>query len=72
VGCCWPQVPLSSANPKFEAVLHNKPRLIVLNKADIADQRLVQVGTRLWCCHGTGWMTGASSRLVSIVPGALC
>jgi hypothetical protein len=48
VSCCWLQVPLSSANPKFEAMLHNKPRLIVLNKADIADQRLVQVSAALW------------------------
>ncbi|WP_219836642.1 ribosome biogenesis GTPase YlqF [Paenibacillus sp. R14(2021)] len=33
------RVPLSSRNPMVEEILHGKPRLILLNKADLADAR---------------------------------
>ncbi|MDF2836827.1 MAG: GTP-binding protein HSR1-related [Paenibacillus sp.] len=33
------RVPLSSRNPMVDEILHGKPRLIVLNKSDLADPR---------------------------------
>ncbi len=34
------RIPLSSANPIIEDILGNKPRVIILNKADLADPQL--------------------------------
>ncbi len=36
------RVPLSSRNPMIEEILNGKPRLIVLNKADLADPRATE------------------------------
>ncbi len=36
------RIPLSSANPKVDEIVGNKPRLILLNKANIADKRVTQ------------------------------
>ncbi|GGG21604.1 ribosome biogenesis GTPase A [Lysinibacillus alkalisoli] len=36
------RLPLSSRNPMLDAIIHQKPRLIVLNKADMADERETQ------------------------------
>ncbi|MBO7744206.1 ribosome biogenesis GTPase YlqF [Paenibacillus sp. MWE-103] len=41
------RVPLSSRNPMVDEILHGKPRLILLNKADLADART----TELWRAH---------------------
>lgn len=38
------RVPLSSGNPAFDKILKQKPRLIVLNKANLADSKI----NRLW------------------------
>ncbi len=34
------RIPLSSANPKVDEIVGNKPRIILLNKAGIADKRI--------------------------------
>ncbi|MHA6484420.1 ribosome biogenesis GTPase YlqF [Paenibacillus sp. strain BS8-2] len=36
------RVPLSSRNPMVDEILHGKPRLIVLNKSDLADPRTTE------------------------------
>ncbi len=38
------RIPFSSRNPSFDDILKNKPRLIVLNKSDLADSKV----TKLW------------------------
>ena len=35
------RIPLSSRNPDFDNIFSNKKRLIVLNKADLADEKLI-------------------------------
>jgi len=39
------RIPASSRNPQFESLLRQKPRLILLNKSDSADEKK----TALWC-----------------------
>jgi ribosome biogenesis GTPase A len=41
------RIPRSSRNPMIDEILHNKPRLILLNKADLADPR----ATERWVAH---------------------
>jgi len=41
------RVPLSSANPMMREILKDKPRLILLNKANLADKRV----TKEWITH---------------------
>lgn len=41
------RIPVSSRNPELSALIAAKPRLIVLNKADMADA----AATRRWCAH---------------------
>lgn len=41
------RIPVSSANPMLQNIIEQKPRLILLNKADIADQAL----TRKWISY---------------------
>ncbi|MBW7458535.1 ribosome biogenesis GTPase YlqF, partial [Paenibacillus sepulcri] len=36
------RVPISSRNPMIDEILKDKPRLIVLNKADLADSRTTE------------------------------
>lgn len=36
------RVPMSSRNPMVDEILHHKPRLIILNKADLADPRVTE------------------------------
>ena len=36
------RLPLSSRNPEFDRLTRNKPRLVILNKADMADPDLTQ------------------------------
>lgn len=36
------RIPLSSRNPDFDNIFANKKRLIILNKADLADEKLVK------------------------------
>lgn len=39
------RVPVSSRNPELDRWLGNKPRIIILNKCDVADERI----TQSWC-----------------------
>ena len=39
------RIPYSSRNPEIKKIISNKPLLTVLNKADLADERL----NRVWC-----------------------
>ena len=36
------RVPVSSRNPELDRWLGNKPRIIILNKCDVADERITQ------------------------------
>ncbi len=35
------RIPYSSRNPQFDQLVQNKPRVVVLNKADLADQKVL-------------------------------
>lgn len=50
------RAPFSSRNPEIDAILADKPRVIVLNKADLADP----AATRAWAEHlrALGWTAG--------------
>lgn len=37
------RIPYSSKNPQLDTVIGNKPRLIILNKSDLADDKLLKV-----------------------------
>ncbi len=41
------RLPLSSRNPMIDEIITHKPRLVVLNKADMADDRL----TKQWIAY---------------------
>ena len=41
------RIPISSRNPELDGIIAEKPRLVVLNKADIADEE----ATKLWLAH---------------------
>ena len=36
------RIPMSSANPMVENLVQNKPRIIVLNKSDLADVKITE------------------------------
>ena len=38
------RIPMSSANPRVENLVQNKPRIIVLNKSDLADVKITEKG----------------------------
>ncbi|MCZ8512443.1 ribosome biogenesis GTPase YlqF [Paenibacillus filicis] len=44
------RIPLSSRNPMIDEILQNKPRLVLLNKSDLADPEL----TRQWVAYFAG------------------
>ena len=46
------RVPFSSANPLIKKVLQNKPRVIALNKADLADPKATREWTEYFQMHG--------------------
>lgn len=41
------RIPMSSRNPMIEEILQNKPKIMLLNKADKADPRM----TKEWQAH---------------------
>lgn len=41
------RIPISSSNPMLQEIIQQKPRLILLNKADLADRQL----TKSWISH---------------------
>ncbi len=46
------RIPVSSRNPEIDSILGNKPRIIVLNKADLADQRQTEKWRRHFSAGG--------------------
>lgn len=50
------RAPFSSRNPEINQIIGNKPRVIALNKADLADEKV----TLAWadCLRSFGWPTG--------------
>lgn len=47
------RLPLSSRNPMIDEVIHQKPRLLILNKADLADPIATQKWVRYFESEGT-------------------
>jgi len=47
------RIPLSSRNPDIDSILENKPRIVVLNKADLADDLQTEQWNR-WFREGSG------------------
>ena len=41
------RIPYSSANPEIDSLIQNKPRVLLLNKSDLADAAI----TQSWCDH---------------------
>lgn len=54
------RIPMSSRNPMIEEILKNKPRIMLLNKADKADSSV----TKAWKQHfeKTGFLLSPSTR----------
>ncbi|MCE5168036.1 ribosome biogenesis GTPase YlqF [Paenibacillus profundus] len=46
------RLPMSSRNPMINDILHNKPRLIVMNKSDLADPDMNARWLKLFRCEG--------------------
>ena len=57
------RIPMSSANPVLREIVGGKPRLIVLNKADLADETM----TRAWVKYFAG--QGITAVPVDAVKG---
>lgn len=51
------RIPFSGRNPNFDDMLRNKPRLIILNKYDLADDRL-----------SAKWIQSYQSQGISVIP----
>ena len=48
------RIPLSSRNPAIDEIFPNKPRLVVLNKSDIADDKTTREWERYFASKGLG------------------
>ena len=46
------RIPMSSRNPEMKQLIRNKPRLIILNKADMADPALTARWTQYYKNEG--------------------
>ena len=42
------RLPLSSRNPMIDEIIQHKPRLVLLNKADMADKQVTKEWIRLF------------------------
>ncbi len=60
------RIPLSSANPVIEEIIAGKPRIVALNKADLADPRR----TELWLSHFR--KKGITAIAVNSIGGGGC
>ncbi|MBP2640132.1 MAG: rbgA [Firmicutes bacterium] len=60
------RIPLSSANPVIEEIIAGKPRIVALNKADLADPR----NTELWLSFFRG--KGIDAIAVNSIGGKGC
>ncbi len=47
------RIPASSKNPEIDAIIQNKPRLVVLNKADMADKAISKEWEKWYGSRGT-------------------
>jgi len=43
------RIPASSKNPEIDGIVKNKPKIVVLNKADLADEKI----SNEWSKYGT-------------------
>lgn len=55
------RIPMSSRNPEIDAIVKDKPRLIVLNKADISDEELNKEWIRYFKSKGIEAVTVCST-----------
>ena len=46
------RIPMSSANPVLREIVNGKPRLIVLNKADLADETATRAWVKYFAAEG--------------------
>merc|ERR1711865_781567 len=55
------RVPFSSINPLFEEIMRDKPRVVVLNKADLVGSNLLQAASKELRRRGTSEVVCASA-----------
>ncbi|HEX2947415.1 MAG TPA: ribosome biogenesis GTPase YlqF [Clostridia bacterium] len=48
------RIPASSKNPEIDSIVHNKPRLVVLNKSDMADEEVSKEWAKWYKSRGIG------------------
>jgi len=48
------RIPSSSKNPEIDTIVHNKPRLVVLNKSDMADEEVSREWAKWYKSRGIG------------------
>lgn len=66
------RAPLSSRNPVLDKIIGVKPRLVVLNKADLADENYTRIWAREISSPGTGLpVDSRQGRGINKVPGAV-
>lgn len=46
------RIPFSGRNPNFDDMLRDKPRLVVMNKYDLADSKVTDEWIKWYKCHG--------------------
>ena len=46
------RIPFSGRNPNFDDIIRNKPRLLVLNKSDLADKRRTDMWIKWYADRG--------------------
>ncbi len=51
------RIPFSGRNPNFDDIIKNKPRLLVMNKADLADRRRTDM-----------WISWYNERGIKVIP----
>ncbi len=51
------RIPFSGRNPNFDDIIRNKPRLLVMNKADLADKELTKA-----------WIEAYKKRGLTVIP----
>ncbi len=51
------RIPFSGRNPNFDDIIRNKPRLLVLNKSDLADRRRTDM-----------WIKWYADRCIRVIP----
>ncbi|MDD4188541.1 MAG: ribosome biogenesis GTPase YlqF [Eubacteriales bacterium] len=62
------RIPMSSRNPVFESILKTKPRVLVLNKSDIADEKLSMRWQNWFITNGVDCILANSMTGTGIMP----